>query len=223
MRPGWLAWAVAAVAAVNPALPSQGQAGPVIQMDYSNPGLTPPHWTLILHPDGSGHFHSEGAATPPTSGSGVLTAPDQDRDIQMSSQYAGHVFQEARNYRWFDTECESHMKVSFQGRKKLSYAGPEGQGSCEFNYSKDKEIQTLGESLVAVANTVLEGARLELLLQHDRLGLDKEMAYITEAQRDGQVQQVCVIRGILERLAQDPGVMERVRNRARLLLGKSEE
>jgi hypothetical protein len=110
------------------------------------------------------------------------------------------------------------MKVAFQGWKTLTYTGPQGQGSCTFNYSKDKEIQNLGDSLIAVAETILEGARLEVLLQHDRLGLDQEMEFLTEAVGDGQAQQICAIREILERLAQDDGVLERVRMRARALL-----
>jgi len=227
MRAGWTALAASALVWAAFALPARCQAGPVVQVDFSNPGLTPSHWTLILHPDGSGHFHSErgnaSAASPQSFDSPQLFAPDQNRDIQLSAQFAGHVFQAARNYRWFNVDCESHQKVAFQGWKELSYTGPEGQGSCKFNYSKDKEIQELGDSLVAVANTILEGARLEMLLQHDRLGLDKEMEYVTEARGDGRVQQICVIRGILARLAEDPGVMERVRKRARFLLEKTEE
>jgi hypothetical protein len=114
------------------------------------------------------------------------------------------------------------MKVAFQGWKKLTYNGPDGTGSCTFNYSKDKDIESLGESLVAVAGAIVEGARLEILLQHDRLGLDKEMDYLMEAAEDGRVQQVCTIRGILQRLADDPEVMERVRKRARVLLARSQ-
>jgi len=37
------------------------------------------------------------------------------------------------------------------------------------------------------------------------------------------LQQLCAIRGILERLAEDTGVLERVRKRARALLVKPEE
>jgi hypothetical protein len=36
------------------------------------------------------------------------------------------------------------------------------------------------------------------------------------------VLQICTIRGILQRLAEDPGVMERVRKRARVLLARAE-
>ena len=225
MKLGWLAVVALTLAAL--ALPSQGEAGPVVRVDFSNPGLTPSHWTLVLHPDGSGHFSSE-RGNAPNGASHVsdppqFVAPDLDRDVNLSAQFAEGVFRVARNRSWFSVECESGMKVAFQGWKELSYSGPEGHGSCKFNYSKDKEIQSLGDSMVAVANTILEGARLELLLQHDRLGLDKDLEYLTEAAHDGRVRQICAIRGILEKLADDPGVMERVRKRARLLLARTEE
>jgi hypothetical protein len=196
-------------------------------VNFTNPGLAPSHWTLVLHPDGSGHFRSErgNASTGASQASDPpqLVAPDQDRDVQLSAQFAERVFEAARKHNRFSVECESRMKVAFQGWKELSYSGPEGRGSCKFNYSKNQEIQVLGDSIVAVATTILEGARLELLLQHDRLGLDKELEFLTEAARDGRVRQICAIRGILERLADDPGVMERVRKRARLLLARTEE
>ena len=57
-----------------------------------------------------------------------------------------------------------------------------------------------------------------MLLQHDPLGLDQEMEYLTQAAKDGRVQQVGAIREILERLADDQEVLDRVRKRARFLL-----
>jgi len=39
-------------------------ANPVVQVDFSNPELSPPQWTLVLHADGSGHFRSLMAALP---------------------------------------------------------------------------------------------------------------------------------------------------------------
>jgi hypothetical protein len=193
----------------------------VIQVDFSDADLSPSHWTLIILPDGSGHFRSERNSAPGVQ-SPTIDAPSVDRDIQLSADFAGRVFQSAQSHKFFRIECESHAKVAFQGLKKLSYRGPGGEGSCEFNYSRDKEIEALGDSLVAVADTIVEGARLEALLSHDPLGLDREMEYLVEAAGDGRVQQICTIRGILERLAGDDGVMERVRKRARMLLARSE-
>jgi hypothetical protein len=216
-------WLLAAMSALMLTAPGQvaNTNGPVIQVEFSNPDLSPSHWTLIMHPDGSGHFQSERNTAPAARAQGI-DAPSVDRDVQLSAEFAGHVFQMAQSHRFFQMECESHMKVAFQGSKKLSYRGPDGAGSCQFNFSKDKEIQALGESLVAVAETIMEGARLETLLLHDPLGLDHETEYLVEAAGDGRVQQIGTIRGILERLADDEAVMERVRKRARLLLARTE-
>jgi hypothetical protein len=193
----------------------------MVEMDFSNPGLAPAHWVLTLSPDGNGHFRSERGNAPVDPSQG-FEAANVDRDIKVSTQFAGHVFDVVHQHKDLQSECESHLKVAFQGWKKLTYNGPDGAGSCTFNYSKDKQIQALGESLVAVASAIVEGARLETLLQHDRLGLDKEMEYLMEAAGDGRVQQICAIQGILQRLADDPEVMERVRKRARQLLARAE-
>lgn len=209
-----------AVAAVLLALPAAGEVGGELRVDFHNPGMMPSAWTLVLHRDGTGHFHSERGAAVPDSEEPIEPVT-VDREIRLSGGFTDHVFDMVRKHNLMNTNCESHAKVAFQGWKKLSYSGPEGTGECEFNYSKDHEIQDMGESFVAVASTIVEGARLELLRQHDPLGLDKEMEFMSEAAGDGRLQQLCAIRGILQKLEDDPDVMERVRKRARILLAQS--
>jgi hypothetical protein len=216
MRAAWLA-----VPALAVAMAAHAESGPALEVDFTNPGLTPAHWVLTLSPEGNGHFRSERGNAAKDKSQG-FEAADVDRDINVSAEFAQHVFETARQSKFFNIGCESHMKVAFSGWKKLSYSGPDGAGSCTFNYSKDKEIQTLGESLVAVAGSIVEGARLETLLQHDRLGLDRETEYVVEAAKDGRLQQMCTIKGILQRLADDPEVMDRVRKRARVLLARAD-
>jgi hypothetical protein len=202
-----------------------GQAGgatdPLVTVEYSNPGLNPPQWDLTLHADGSAHFHSQ-AGQPASGDPPQIELPGIDRSISLSSDFAQRVFRTAGRHNWFNQECESKAKVAFQGWKKLSYSGPEGIGACKFNYSKDKEIQELGDDLLAVAETILEGEKLEILLLHDRLGLDHEISYLSQAVEGGQAQQVCAIRQVLEKLAGDDQVLERVRKQARVLLARTE-
>jgi hypothetical protein len=199
----------------------QGQEGSassgVVETDFSNPEASPSHWTLTLHRDGSGYFHSDHVNSR-AKGSAELDVPNVDRDVQLSADFADRVFRTAQEHRWFNEVCESHLKIAFQGWKKVSYSGPEGHGSCTFNYSKDTEIQSLGDQLMGVAETLLEGARLEALLQHDPLGLDKETEYLVEGSKDGRLEQIGAIKQILERLEDDPKVLDRVRKRARILL-----
>ena len=193
---------------------------PVITVEFSNPALSPSQWTLTLHPDGRGHFTSEvGKGDPPARGE--MYVPNLDRDVQLSRRFASNAFATARRHAWFNEACDSHRKVAFQGWKSLSYSGPEGSGTCRFNYSNDKQIENLGDSFVAVAQTIVEGVRLEMLLEHDPLGLNQEIDNLALAARDGRAQQICAIRAILERLAQDDRVMELVRKQARILLAQA--
>jgi hypothetical protein len=201
----------------------QGSAqttAPMVTVDFSNPGLSPPKWTMVIHPDGSAHFHAEPgeepAEKPRTIEPGAI-----DRDVTLSKDFADRVFATIHQHDLLREQCESHLKVAFQGWKKITYSGPDGEGSCQFNFSKSKDIQALGDSMVAVASTIIEGVRLELLLRHDPLGLDQEMEYLKEASTDGRLQQMCAIQGILTKLQDDPDVMERVRKRARMLLTES--
>jgi hypothetical protein len=222
MRAAWLVLALwLAAPSWGQSAAASGATGAVFQADFSNPGLIPAHWTLTLHRDGSGHFRSVRGNAPAGDDPGIQ-APDVDRDLDVSAEFATRVFETALRHNFFNEDCESHVKVAFQGLKKLSYNGPEGQGSCEFNYTKVNEIQSLSDSLIAVVGMILEGARLETLLKHDPLGLDQEMNYLVQAARDGRLQQLRTIRSILEQLADDPTVMERVRKRAKQLLQKSE-
>lgn len=189
----------------------------VLRVEYSNPGLTPSKWSLELHPDGRAHFHSDpGEKT--AAELHVIEPGVVDKDIQLSQSFAARMFGIVRHRNLLAEGCESHLKVAFQGWKKISYSGPEGKGECQFNFSRSRDVQELGDSFIAVASTIVEGERLELLLQHDPLGLDKEMEFLKEAKADGRVQQVCAIQPILAKLVDDPDVMERVRRRARMLL-----
>jgi hypothetical protein len=217
-----MAIALGAMALPGTALRGMAEPETSFSVDFSNPQLSPSHWTITVYPDGSGHFHSE-RGNAPAPNPPVMETPNMDRDIRLSEQFTAHVFQVASQNPTVNRDCESHFKVAFQGLKKLTYNRPEGGWSCEFNYARDKQMRDLGDSMMAVATTVLEGARLEQLLHHDRLGLDKELEYISDGVGEGRMMQICAIRGILEQLSEDPDVMERVRKRARVLLASKEK
>jgi hypothetical protein len=215
MKAFWLA-----LLALLIVLPAHSEQDPVVQVAFSNASLYPSEWTLVLHPDGSGHFHAEGG-TRPTGYPETMFPGKVDRDVRLGSEFTTRIFQTVHLDKILRNKCESHLKVAFQGTKKIRYSGPDAEGGCEFNYSTNKQIQELGESLIAVGQTLIEGARLEILYQHDPLGLDKAIQYVVEASDDGRMQQICAIRNILERLEDDPRVLDRVRKQARLLLARS--
>jgi hypothetical protein len=194
-----------------------GQQPTVLEMDFTNAQLVPAHWVLKINPDGSGQFDADGGH-PADPDATHLWVGDVHRPVQLSASFTEHIFASARARKLFVFPCESHMKVAFQGTKRLSYSGPDGSGACEYNYSKDKEIEALGNSLIAVEYTILSGARMEMLLQHDRLGLDQELDNLTSAAREGNAAEMETIRATLTRIESDDQVMDRARRKARFLL-----
>ncbi|WP_109485162.1 hypothetical protein [Occallatibacter savannae] len=215
MKAFWLA-----LLAVSLGIAAPAQQDAKVQVEFSNVALYPSNWTLLLRPDGTGHFHAEGG-TRPTDYPETMFPGKIDRDVRLSSEFTARIFQTVHMDKILKNKCESHLKVAYQGTKKIHYSGPDGEGGCEFNYSTNKQIQELGESLIAVGQTLIEGARLEILYQHDPLGLDKAIQYVVEATGDGRMQEISTIRNILERLEDDPRVLDRVRKQARMLLARS--
>jgi len=218
-RSAKLALPLIAFFACAPAIATAQQPG-VFTADFTNDRIAPSHWVLTLHRDGTGHFRADRQESSAPK-KNTMDIEGVDRDVQLSKDFTDQIFSTAQQRSWFNKKCESGAKVAFQGWKKLSYEGPEGHGSCTFNYSQDKQIQSLGESLIGVAETLREGARLELLLQHDRLGLDQEMEYITDSAKEGRLREISAIKSILQRLADDDELLERVRKRAKTLLAQS--
>jgi hypothetical protein len=188
-----------------------------VTVEYKNENLQPSHWILVVHQDGSGQFDSDAGDGPGPAGAVVHTNAVH-RELQLTPEFTSRLFQVARERKWFNIQCDSRMKVAFQGWKKFSYSGPEGNGSCEFNYSKDATIEELGSSVIGVASTIDVGERLKRLQQHDRLGLDKEMGDMVEAYHQGQLKELGVIRDVLTGIVADEQVLERVRRKAKLML-----
>jgi hypothetical protein len=213
--------AVAMALAAMAGAPAWGQEAATFQIEFNNAKQYPAHWVLTINPDGSGQFDSDGGQ-PPADAAMQIVVGEVHRAIQMSPQFAAQVFATAKRRRWFAMECDSHMKVAFQGTKTLSYKGPDGSGSCAYNYSKDKEIQALGDELIAVQTTVLFGAKLDKLLVHDRLGVDQEMESLMTAVQEGNAIEMGTIRETLNKIADDEQVLERARRKARKLLAQAD-
>lgn len=199
------------------ALPLAAQTA-VIRFTYENPKLQPPKYVLTVQEDGTGHYKSEAGGPPPDDPQSVSSAP-QDRPIHISKALRDSLFASARKNKLFAIPCEDSQKnIAFQGTKTLEYEGPEGKGSCIYNWSKNAQINKLTEQFEAVAVTLEEGGKLQKQYEHGRLSLDTEIGYLDQSVRDGRATEVENIAPILQKLAEDDAVLQRVQRRARGLL-----
>ncbi len=202
----------AVLSALFPQLAAQAPA-PSVTFSFANPALEPAHYTLLIHEDGTGHYHSD-----PGNAVGGGAQP-LDRDIAVADPLRRQLFALARKQHFFAATCESKQKnLAFTGTKTLSYAGPEGTGSCTFNYPRDGQVETVSGQLIAVANTLEEGSKLESLFQHDKLGLDAEVETLVTEQADGRALEIANIAPVLRTIAGSGEVLNRTRSRAEALL-----
>jgi hypothetical protein len=213
-----IAWALLPflVPVGGPLLAEQGETQAQIRFTYENPKLQPPKYVVTVGEDGSGHFSSEAGA--PADGQTISSEP-QDRPIHISKSLREAMFATARKNKLFAITCDDGGKnIAFQGNKTLQYEGPEGKGSCMYNWSKNAQIDKLTDQFEAIAATLDEGGKLQREYEHGRLSLDAEIEVLDQMVHDGRAIEIENIAPILQTLAGDEAVLQRVQRRAQALL-----
>lgn len=216
----WLPILLAPVVAlvVSPLAAAQDAPRAQIRFTYENPKLQPQKYVVTVDEDGSGHFLSEVGPPVKNDADNVPVGP-QDRPIHISRELRQEIFAVARKNKLFAIACDGREKnVAFQGSKTLEYEGPEGKGSCTYNWSKSSQIEKLTDQFESVATTLEEGAKLQRQYEHGRLSLDMEMEFLEQMVHEGRAIEVENIAPILTALAGDEAILQRVQRRARALL-----
>src|ERR1700739_3225324 len=109
---------------------------PYILFSVANPEVEPSLYSLEIGQDGTGEYKAAYTAS-----EGDAAAPPVERAIQVHDPVLAEIFATAHKHQFFAMDCEpSRARISFTGNKTLAYTGPDGSGSCTFNYSQDKEI-----------------------------------------------------------------------------------
>ena len=191
-----------------------------VTFQFDRTGFPVPHYILKLREDGTGNYQADQAEIAATANSMRGQAAQHiDQSINLSRETVAKIFKEARTLNHFNIECASKAKnIADTGKKTLSYAGPDGSGSCTYNYSENKSVEALGNTFLAIAYTMDEGRRLEFLHRYDRLGLDAEMISFAEQVQAGRALELGTISPTLATIADDTALIQRVRLKAQRML-----
>lgn len=199
---------------------ASAKAQPEVSFHFDRTGLPVPRFTLVLREDGGGNYQADQAEIPAT-GTAMRGQAAQhiDRPINLSQGTVTKIFKAARALNYFNIECASKAKnIADTGKKTLSYTGPDGSGSCTYNYSENKNVSTLTDIFLGIAYTMDEGRRLEFLHRYDRLGLDAEMIYLAQEVDAGRALELGTISPTLAAIVDDPALIQRVRVKAQKML-----
>lgn len=185
-----------------------------IRFTVKDAQVQPAVYSLEINEDGSGNYSASYPASPQD-----VNGQRVDEAIRIHGPLLAQLFREARSHHFFAFACEdSRRRVAYSGTKTMEYAGPDGTGSCSFNYSRDQWLNQMSDELIGVSSTLEFGVRLQREHRYDRLALDGELASLEDAVRDRRALQPENIAPVLEAIATDDAVMKRARARARALL-----
>jgi hypothetical protein len=203
-----------------PAVDASASKQAEVSFQFDRSGLPVPRFTLRIHEDGTGSYQADQGEIAATANSmRGQVAQHIDRPIKLTSGTVAKIFKAARAADHFNIECASKLKnIADTGKKTLTYTGADGSGSCTYNYSENKSIDTLTDTILAVAYTIDEGRRLEFLHRYDRLGLDAEMISFSQELEAGRALEVGTISSTLAAIVDDMAVIQRVRLRAQKML-----
>jgi hypothetical protein len=143
--------------------------------------------------------------------------------MKFAPSTADTIFKTARSLDFFNITCPSKAKnVADTGKKTLNYNGPDGHGSCTYNYSENKGVTQLTEMFQAIAFTMDEGRKLDFLHRYDRLGLYSEMDTLIHEVEEKRAMELENISPSLTAIVADEALMQRVREKAAKLLAQTD-
>jgi hypothetical protein len=192
---------------------------PTYSFSFERDGLPVPTYIVVIARDGSGRYAGT-EVTLPARASDPAPAPQPfGREFNVTPATAGKIAELAHGLHNFSVTCASKAKnIADTGRKRLTYLGPDGRGSCDYNYTENKNVQALTDIFQGVAETMDQGRRLDFLHRYDRLGLDDAIAFLAQEVSSGRALEIGIIAPSLHAIAEDEEVMQRVRARASSLL-----
>ena len=116
------------------------------------------------------------------------------------------------------TDAGKAKNIADTGTKLLTYTGPDGAGSCTYNYTENKDVQALTDTFEAIAETMDRGRELDHLRRFDRLGLDAAITFLAQEVSEGRALELGTIATSLRSITANPELIQRVRMRASKLL-----
>jgi len=191
-----------------------------VSLTFDRKGVPVGHYRMAVYDDATVVYEGSESTNATAYGAAAdQTARPFQHRVKISSATMDRIFSAAARAKRFDMECESKVKnIADMGKKTLRYEGPDGTGSCTYNFTEDKDVQSVTSAFQGMAETLDEGRKLDQLRRFDRLGLDVAMKRLADAVASGDALEIGMIASSLRSIAADSTVMTRVRNRANDLL-----
>jgi hypothetical protein len=204
-----------AQAASQPAVPRSTVAAEHLSFRRVWPAQPIADFTITLDLDGSGRgTYVEGQAA---DGESKPSLP-----VRVGSITLSHLAPVVEMLHTTQECAVIHKNVADTGTKTLMLVAGGAERSCSYHWTDRKPVEEAEQAFLGIAETLRIGVQLAHMHRFDRLGLDGVMRSLQEEVDAGHAVGLESIAPILQSIAEDADVLERVRSRAQSLLDRSQ-
>jgi hypothetical protein len=177
-------------------------------------GIPWTRFSIDVQSDGKAHF----SGTPHPEANDSDTDPVQ-RDFIMVPGNRERIFELTQKLNYFQGDLDAHIKhIAQTGQKTLQYQSPQAHSTATFNWSQNPDVKELLQLFTGIATTIDCGRKLEFQYRFDKLGMAQRLKELEQLRADHEVAELHLINPILQKIADDPNVMNIARESAQRLL-----
>ncbi|MGH9510889.1 MAG: hypothetical protein ACRD2U_02005 [Terriglobales bacterium] len=181
------------------------------------PGSEPEHYTISVGADCRASYQSDGKVTEQSAGD-----ESYHYDFTVTPPNCSRIFDLAKRARYFDGAIDSKRKnIAATGTKILSYKDAQRNAKATYNYSPLPEVQDLTALFQDMSATMEFGRRLEYDHRYQKLALDEDLRRMDESAGRSGLQEIPAISPVLQKIVDDPSLMNVIRARAQRMLAAS--
>jgi hypothetical protein len=204
---------------------AQAQQASVATVAFSCdfPGSNPSHFGFSVTSARQASYISDGKLETAQEAS-AAAPPEADSpfrmDFALSAATTAHIFDLAKAARYFEGTVDSKKKnIASTGDKTLVYHDGDKSNMASYNYSTVPAVQELTALFQTLSAAVEFGRRLDYEYRYQKLALDEELKRMEDTTTLHDVgPDLPVAAPVLQKIADDPSVINPVRARAQRLL-----
>jgi len=204
---------------------AQQAAAPRVRFTLDFPASDPLHYEISILADGHGSYSSRVRAEADV---GFSSDPARDAidsyqtEFTASYSTAARIFELSRQAHYFEGTIDSgKTNMAFMGAKTLSYDAAGRSTHATYNYSSLPAVRELTEIFQELSASLEFGRRLDHDLRYQKLALEDELKRMEEMVNEGHLQEVFPLAPLLQKIIDDPAIMNVSRSRAQRLLAKA--
>jgi hypothetical protein len=222
----FLFWLLASLTLALPVMaqnpdPVENPAIPTVTFNCLWEVATPQLYTITARSTGTARYVS---SNPVRKSDDLAQAADPEYTLEftLSSPGAAQVFALATQAKYFDGDFDyKKHAVANTGAKTLTFADFKRHFQTTYVWSENPAIDQLTSYFQGVSATIEHGRKLQFIHRYDKLGLEAHLKGMEDEAQSHYLTELQIIAPILESIANDSGVMNIARQRARRLLQRA--